>query len=474
MYRDVITFMGRQRAFVIEVKTDNVGTSTSSQFTIPTTGGAYNYSVTTQEHNLSGLTGSTTLTFSTPGTYQIEIRGVFSRIFFNNLGDRLKLLRVVQWGDISWVSFVNAFNGCSNMDVTASDTPRLSGVVTLQSCFVGCSSLINANGSIGSWNTTTITNMATVFNNATQFNQNLGAWNVSSVLFFSAMFQGATNFNNGGSSDINNWSLRTTGTIDMSSIFRSTSFNQPIGSWTTSAVTNMAGMFFGCVTFNQAIGSWNTAAVQNMSQVFFNNTSFNQDISGWNTSAVKNMTQMFSSASSFNQPIGTWNTSAVTTMFLMFQSATSFNQDISSWDTSSVTNMQFMFNSAIAFNQNISSWNVSAVTTFGQIFQGATAFNQNLSAWTLKLTGITNMDSFFRSSGMSTANYTDTLVGWANYVFNNSSPYSLALTVQTSRTFQNSRSGGANFANAGAARTYLTTATPTGAGWTITGDTVIA
>jgi hypothetical protein len=34
-------------------------------------------------------------------------------------------------------------------------------------------------------------------------------------------------------------------------------------------------------------------------------------------------------------------------------------------------------------------------------------------------------------------------------------------------------SGVANFATAGDARTYLTAATPTGAGWIISGDTVI-
>ena len=290
--------------------------------------------------------------------------------------------------------------------------------------------------------------MATVFNNATQFNQNLGAWTVSSVLFFSSMFQGATNFNNGGSSDINNWSLRTTGTIDMSSMLRSTSFNQPIGNWNTSAVTNMFAVFFG-------------------------NSSFNQDISSWNTSVVTNMQSMFFGATSFNQPIGGWTTSAVQSMQQMFQGATSFNQYIGLWNTAAVTTMQFMFVSATSFNQDISTWNVSSVTSFGEMFSGASTFNQNLSTWSLKLTGITAFDRVFRFSGMSTANYTDTLVGWANYVFNNSGPYSLSFILQSGRTFQNSRSGGASFATAGAARTFLTTVTPTGAGWSITGDTVI-
>ncbi len=474
MYRDVINWMG-QRAFVIEVKTDNAGTSTSSQFTIPTTGATYNYSIRTQEHSLTGLTGSTTLTFSTPGTYQIEIRGVFSRIFFNNGGDRLKLLRVVQWGDISWASLQNAFNGCANMDVTASDTPRLSSVVNLGSCFNGCSSLVNSNGSISLWNTSTITNMATVFNGATQFNQNLGAWNVSSATSFSGMFQGATNFNNGGSSDINNWSIRTSAAVDMSNLFRSTSFNQPIGNWNTSAVTNMAGMFFSNTAFNQSIGTWNTSAVTNMSQLFFGASSFNQQIGTWNTSAVTTMQQMFQGATSFNQDISSWNTSSVTTMQVMFSGATSFNQSIGTWNISSVTSIAFMFNGATAFNQNISTWNVSSVTTFDSVFSGASSFNQNLGSWSFKLTGITSIGSFFRNSGMSTANYTDTIVGWANYVKNNSAPYNLAMATQTGRVFQNSRAGGANFANAQAARTYLTTATGSGgAGWSITGDTIIA
>jgi hypothetical protein len=79
----------------------------------------------------------------------------------------------------------------------------------------------------------------------------------------------------------------------------------------------------------------------------------------------------------------------------------------------------------------------------------------------------------FRSSGMSTANYTDTIVGWANYTTTNGAPYNVSMSTQTGMIYDTSRSGGANFADAGAARTYLTTATPTGAGWTISGDTVI-
>lgn len=272
--------------FTILVKTDNAGTSASDQFTIPTTGGGYNYDVDWGDGTTSsGLTGSTTHTFPSAGNYVIKISGAFPRIYFNNGGDKAKLLEVQNWGNIAWTSMQNAFFGCSNMDITATDAPDLSSVTDLRS-----------------------------------------------------MFNGAT------------------------------SLNRPLN-WDTSNVTFMSNMFTNAYSFNQTLN---------------------------------------------------WDTSSVTTMGAMFFNATSFNQ-LLNWDISNVASMAFMFN----------------------------------------------------NSGMSTANYTDTIVYWANFTTTNLAPYNVSMSSQTGRTFDTSRSGGANFVDAGAARTYLTTATPTGAGWTISGDTVI-
>jgi surface protein len=52
------------------------------------------------------------------------------------------------------------------------------------------------------------------------------------------MFYFASAFNNGGSANINNWVLNTTSDVSMQSMFRGTSFNQNIGNWNVSKVTD--------------------------------------------------------------------------------------------------------------------------------------------------------------------------------------------------------------------------------------------
>ena len=63
--------------FVITVKTDNDGASSTTQFTIPTTGTGYNYNVDCDSNGSNdaiGQTGDYTCNYSSAGTYTIRIK----------------------------------------------------------------------------------------------------------------------------------------------------------------------------------------------------------------------------------------------------------------------------------------------------------------------------------------------------------------------------------------------------------------
>jgi surface protein len=157
-----------------------------------------------------------------------------------------------------------------------------------------------------------------------------------------------TAYNSGGGRDMA--TVVTTRVTDLKSVFENqTSFNQNISSWDTSSVTDMEIMFRGALGFNQDISLWDTSNVTTMKQMFNSATAFNGDIGSWNTSGVTDMQYMFSGASAFNQDISSWITSSVTDMQFMFYSASAFNQDLTVWNVSLVTNCS-------SFSTNASSW----------------------------------------------------------------------------------------------------------------------
>ena len=398
--------------FVITVKTDNSGDSSDTQFTIPTySDEEYNYNVDCDNNgvdDVTGVTGDYTCNYLVPGTYTIRIKDNtgtstgFPRIYFNDTGDRRKLLTVEQWGTNHWTSMSNAFYGCGYLTLPASDIPDLSNVTNMESMFCGAMYL---NQDISGWDTSNVTDMRGMFYDAGSFNQDIGGWDTSNVTNMSCMFVGAYTF----IQDIGGWD--TSRVTDMRGMFDGAyAFNQDIGGWETGNVTNMRGMFYDAGSFNQDIGGWDTSNVTDMWSMFNGAEDFNQNIGGWDTSNVMDMSNMFYNAYAFNQDIGRWNTSNVTDMTRMFGGALTFNQDIGGWETSNVTEMYGMFLGAEDFNQYIGGWDTSNVMYMTCMFRYADAFNQDIGNW--NVTSLISASAMFKNNALSTKNYDSLLIGW--------------------------------------------------------------
>ena len=277
--------------FVTKWKTDNLGTSENNQITIPTfPGETYDYTVDWGDGNVdSNITGNITHTYNTTGTYYVSITGIFPRIYFNESGDKDKILTIKQWGTNQWTSMESGFAYCSNLSVAATDPPNLSNVTSLKKMFYRCD--------YASENSKT--REYTSFNGIENFNY----WDVSTI-------------------------------TDMSHMFDKSAFGQDISFWDVSNVTDMSYLFYNTKFFNHAIRNWNVSNVVNMESMF-SSSYFNRDINGWDVRKITNMSHMFNDAIDFNQNLENWKIEKVENMEAIFNgsglSTTNYDKTLNAW-----------------------------------------------------------------------------------------------------------------------------------------------
>jgi len=295
-------------------------------------------------------------TYDIAGVYTVAINGTFPAMrtevsydFGPNLENVDKLISLDQWGTMEWKRMDTMFTWCTNMVYNAEDTPNLSQVETMTSLFSQCHSI--GSPDLTDWDVSTVTDMRSLFNNASSFNGDVSTWEVGNV-------------------------------------------------------TNMRHMFFQ-TQFNGDISQWDVSNVTNMSFMFVNNEEFNGDISGWQVDNVTDMRAIFASTL-FNGDISEWNVSNVTNMSYMFDDASEFNQDLGGWDITNVDSMKDMFdNSGMSYtnaNATLIGWanfvdqnggptditcGMQGVTVCGPEVDAAGLFLVNSNGWFFP--GINNM-----------------------------------------------------------------------------------
>ena len=216
----------------------SVTVTTGQSFQLPTvSGGTYDCIIDWGDTTSNALTvwnaAGRSKTYAVGGTYDITITGVFTGWSVSNYADKLKIRVIKQWGILKFsVGAARQFWGCSNLTVTATDVPDLSGSSSYSLFFASCSSLVNI--------------------------PNLQLWEPTGNSIWDQFFIFCTNFIGVGIED-----------------------------WPTDHVTNMSRMLLGCPNFNRPIGAWDTPLVTNMWRMLQSSTSFNQDLSGLNITSLE-------------------------------------------------------------------------------------------------------------------------------------------------------------------------------------------
>jgi hypothetical protein len=290
--------------FIILIRTSNtsVGSSANNQFSIPST--STGYTVDWGDSTVETIAAANPVhTYAAPGDYEVRISPNIGNFSFNNTGDRLKLLAVENWGDItiSGTNWAFAFFGCTNMvfDLEPDNVPAIAPGANIAEMFRTCTSF---NGPIRNWNAANLSGINGLFRNANSFQENLNHWDVSNVVLANFVFSFHPFYNQ----PVNN--LDFTSIVNLTQPFRvfsTSAFNQPLDKWDTSLKSNFDFWFFNASSFNQDLSSWQIRSSSHSMASMLNNT--NMSTRNYNRLLISFANQTFANSGPYNVPLDASN-----------------------------------------------------------------------------------------------------------------------------------------------------------------------
>lgn len=131
--------------FILKIDTTKEGITPDDQFSLELNGVNANVEIDWgdgSEIEFSRIEGSTiSHTYPNPGEYTIHVINITKGIKFSNNSDRLKVIEILQFGDLAFDSnSQRGFYGCSNMNISATDAPDTSINENFTLFFTNCNS----------------------------------------------------------------------------------------------------------------------------------------------------------------------------------------------------------------------------------------------------------------------------------------------------------------------------------------------
>ena len=246
-------------------------TTNNETITIPTrVGFSYECDVDWGDGNVETMSGYNdakwTHAYVDSGDYEVTIEGTFETFYFNNAGDKLKLISISNLGFVGWASFEKAFYGCTSLNSVTGDADT-SLVTSMYKMFHSCSSMTTAPAT-ATWDTSLVTSISGMFYSCNSITTApaTATWDTSLVTSMSFMFNGCSSMTTAPAT----------------------------ATWDTSLVTSMYSMFRGCNSMTTAptFSTTNSVKLANVSQMF---TSIGSGMTGtvtefWDTNNFPNIT----------------------------------------------------------------------------------------------------------------------------------------------------------------------------------------
>jgi surface protein len=395
--------------------------------------------------------------------------------FYNSTGKSVTILNFnsIPISRINQVGTGYQFANLSHLDISVNsgDTPIISAGTTFDHAFYNTPNFNS--GNIGNWdtlfvnnmasmfqdssfnkplrfNTINVTNMNSMFKNASNFNQNLQAasniWNVSNVTDMTSMFENAISFNNGiapypwpisysGGTQNLNWNLNAS--VDISNVRRNTpvfdnsnayplpalhtlkyNFYDNVGESESNIINNYAPIeLYGKSSFYDYSVTPSTATIGNKSvsiQLAYipNGTTFDPSNTGLTfysagntkTNFYNNNNNVTLTITQFDAiPLSKNNTAGYGYQFANLNRL-DFSANVVSNPYAIVnipeiinnTNLSYCFYNSTYFNSDISGWNTLGVINMESLFEGDSSFNSPLESW--NTTNVTNMSKMFKNA----------------------------------------------------------------------------